>query len=162
MAHRSMRRQVMESKFDSELREKAGKVYKAIGMELPPERAHEQKMVSRSHGGFELVSTFVPTPEAPKLNVVHGPLANKGMMRLPKDVVGFPIIGSATRARKMAHRTISQKSMDLDGDDAEELANTPYFYPRRARKSGSITKRRRERPQRRTSKSRPLEIEASA
>lgn len=165
MAYKAMRRAVMEPKHDAKLREQADKVYKAIGLPLPEERTKEQKMTPRFHGGLELVSTFVPTPKGPVLNVVHGPLAQMDeLLRLPKQVVGFPIVGAGARARMKAEMPVPQKRMDMSmDDDDEQPANTPYFYPRRSRKSGSIRKKRNDnkRP-RRMGRKKGMEVEASS
>lgn len=143
MAYKAMRRAVLETKHDADLREQASKVYKAIGLQMPEERPESAKMPSRTHGGSELVSTFTPTPKGPKLNVVHGPNAvDESAMRLPKQVVGLPIVGAGARARMRAERPVPQKAkqMDVDAGDFEKAEETPYFYPRRARKSGGIRK----------------------
>lgn len=142
MAYKAMRRAVMQPKHDAELRETAAKVYGAIGLELPEERKSEDFMKPRMHGGSELVSTFMPTPKAPTLNVVHGPNAvDDSMMRLPREVVGLPIVGAGARARMKAEMPVPQKrKMEVDGE-FEEVDTIPYFYPRRARKSGGILKR---------------------
>lgn len=149
MAYKAMRRAVMEPKHDEQLREQAAKVYKAIGLPLPGERKEEEKMKPRKHGGFELVSTFTATPELPKLNVVHGPLAKKNeKLELPRDVVGFPIVGAGAKARMRAEVPVPQKRSEMELDEEyEEVVNTPYFYPRRSRKSGSIQKKRRNKKQ---------------
>lgn len=144
MAYKAMRRAVMEPKHDAQLREKAGKVYKAIGIPLPEERTAEERMQPRMHGGGELVSTFMLTPKGPNLNVVHGPNAvDDAMMRLPKDVIGFPIVGAGARARMRAEHPVPQKkrmAMEVEGEEFEGVDAKPYFYPRRARKSGGIKK----------------------
>ncbi len=41
----------MEPAHDEKLRAQAAKVYSAIGLELPSERAVEEAMAERSHGG---------------------------------------------------------------------------------------------------------------
>lgn len=150
MAYKAMRRAVMEPIFDAKLREQAGKVYKAIGIDLPEERSEEHKMRPRSHGGSELVSTFVPTPDAPELNVVHGPLAYKNdMMALTKEVIGFPMPGASARARMRAERPSERRrAMDMDDEEYDEITERPYFYPRRDRQGVGIKKKRRERKQR--------------
>lgn len=144
MAYKAMRRAVMEPKHDAKLREKAEKIYSAIGIPMPGERSEEQQMKPRMHGGSELVSTFMPTPKGPKLNVVHGPNAvDDSLMRLPKQIIGFPIVGAGARARMRAEMPVKQKvvkAMEVDGDDFEGVDAKPYFYPRRARKSGGIKK----------------------
>ena len=150
MAYKAMRRSVMEPHLDAKLREQAKKVYDAIGLEMPEERSESEKMPARNHGGGELVSTFVPTPKGPKLNVVHGPRARQNEdMFLPEEIIGFPIVGAGARARRLSGKAVSQKprKMDVDdGNDIENMNETPYFYPRRDRKSGSIRKRRGGRP----------------
>ncbi|KAI0561326.1 hypothetical protein FGB62_87g049 [Gracilaria domingensis] len=150
-----MRRAVMEPIHDAKLREQAEKVYKAIGLPLPEERTEEQKMRPRSHGGFELISTFVPTPEAPKLNAVHGPLANQDShMTLKKDVIGFPMPGAGMEARMRAETQVGRKNaMQVEDDEYEQVADRPYFYPRRERRGGGIKKKRLERKVRNKSKS---------
>lgn len=141
MANKAMRRAVMEPKLDAQLREQASKVYKAIGLEMPPERPEEAKFRQRSHGGSEVVPTFTPTPEGPKLNAVHGPLAKRQGMVMEADVVGFPVVGAGQRARSIRARD-STSRMDIQ-DDEYTQANTPYFYPRREKKRGGVRKRRR-------------------
>lgn len=144
MAYKAMRRAVMEPKHDAQLREKAAKVYEAIGLPLPEERTAEERMKPRMHGGSELVSTFVLTAKGPKLNVVHGPnAADDPLMRIPKGIIGFPLVGAGARAKMRAELPVPQKrvrAMDVDGDEFEQVEATPYFYPRRARKSGGIKK----------------------
>lgn len=140
MAYKAMRRAVMEPHHDAKLREQAGKVYDAIGLPMPEERSESAKFKPRFHGGSELVSTFAPTPKGPKLNAVHGPLARDAGMQIPEQVVGFPIVGAAERARKSSGR---RASMDVD-EEEDMQANTPYFYPRRSKKSGPIQKKRRD------------------
>lgn len=141
MAYKAMRRAVMEPKHDAELRETAGKVYRAIGLELPEERK-ENTMQPRAHGGSELVSTFVPTPKGPKLNVVHGPNAvDNSMMQLPREVIGLPIVGAGAWARTRAEMPASP-DVDMDIDkEFEEVDTKPYFYPRRVKKRGGICKK---------------------
>ncbi|PXF40164.1 hypothetical protein BWQ96_10132 [Gracilariopsis chorda] len=158
MAYKAMRRSVMEPIHDAKLREQAEKVYKAIGMDLPGERSKEQKMPPRSHGGFELVSTFVPTPDAPKLNVVHGPLAYKDdKMTLKKEVVGFPIPCAGAEARMRAEIPAARRrTMDVDDEEYEDVTERPYFYPRRERQGVGIRKKRRERKQRVKKRSKPM------
>ncbi|CAN8066391.1 unnamed protein product [Agarophyton chilense] len=152
-AYKAMRRAVMEPIHDAKLRDQAEQVYDAIGLSLPEQRTEEQKMRSRSHGGFELVSTFVPTPEAPKVNVVHGPLANTdARMRLKKNVVGFPIPGAAADARRRSKAPVATTSAMQVDEEYEQVADRPYFYPRRERRGGGIKKRRRERKARNKSK----------
>lgn len=146
MAYKAMRRSVLETKHDAELREQAAKVYKAVGLPMPTERAESARMPARSHGGSELVSTFTPTPKGPKLNVVHGPNAvDDAAMYIPREVVGFPIVGAGARARMRAEMPVRQKvkEMDVDAGEFEKIEERPYFYPRRARKSGGIRKGRR-------------------
>lgn len=148
MAYKAMRRSVMEPHLDAKLREQAKKVYEAIGINMPEERSESEKMPARCHGGGELISTFVPTPKGPKLNVVHGPRARQNEdMFLPEEIIGFPIVGAGARARRLSGKAVPQKprKMDVD-DDTEDLDETPYFYPRRNRKSGSIRKKRGGRP----------------
>lgn len=142
MAYKAMRRAVMQPKHDAELRETATKVYRAIGLDLPDERKSADYMKPRMHGGSELVSTFMPTPKGPKLNVVHGPNAvDESMMRLPREVVGLPIVGAGAWARMRAETPVPQKNkMDVDRE-FDEVDTRPYFYPRRARKSGGILKK---------------------
>lgn len=134
-----MRRKVLQPQLDAALREQAAKVYSAIGLEMPPERKPEDRMRSRSHGGFEIISTFFPTAKGPKLNVIHGPLVDKEGMHIPKDVIGLPIVGAALRARAAMERPVRQKRMEVD----DEEYNRPSFYPRRDRKSGCIRKKRK-------------------
>lgn len=144
MAHRAMRRAVMEPKLDQKLRERASKVYKAIGLEMPPERPEEAKFRPRSYGGSEVVSTFTPTPDSLKLNSVHGPLANRRSTSIEVDVIGLPIAGAGKKARANSGRKGGFSSrMDVD-DEEYTQANTPYFYPRRRKEKGGIRKRRRE------------------
>lgn len=144
MAHRAMRRAVMEPKLDEKLREQASKVYKAIGLEMPPERPEEAKFRPRSYGGSEVVSTFTPTPESIKLNSVHGPLANRQTMAVEVDIIGPPVSGAGKRARINSGRKHGFSSrMDID-DEEYTQANTPYFYPRRRKDKGGVRKRRRE------------------
>lgn len=142
MAYKAMRRSIMETKHDAELRETASKVYKAIGLELPEERTEAERMQPRMHGGCELVSTFVPTPKGPTLNVVHGPnAADDDLLRLPKQVVGLPIVGAAAGARMRAELPSAHgRKMEVD-EDFSNVDTRPYFYPRRARQSGRIRKK---------------------
>lgn len=143
MAYKAMRRSVMEPKLDAKLRAQASKVYSAIGLRLPEERTESQRMAPRFHGGSELVSTFTPTPKGPKLNVVHGPKAlDNDKLRLQAEVIGFPIVGAGARARMRAETPVRPKrsAMEIEDEEYDAVADTPYFYPRRARKSGAIRK----------------------
>lgn len=168
MAYKAMRRSVMEPRQDAQLREQAAKVYKAIGLPLPEERTSEERMKPRTHGGGELVSTFIPTAKGPKLNVVHGPNAvDDSMMKLTKDVIGFPIVGAGARARMRAEMPVPQKkvkAMDVDGEEFEDVDAKPYFYPRRARKSGGIKKgsKRREKSLKAAKKPKKMVVEAAS
>lgn len=141
MAYKAMRRSVLEEKHDAELREQAARVYKAVGLELPPERSPAARMQPRMHGGTELVSTFVPTPKGPVLNVVHGPTAvDKTKMSIPKEVIGLPIVGAGARARVRSGS--GKRAMDVEGEFEE--AERPFLYPRREKKrGGGIRKKRR-------------------
>lgn len=142
MANRAMRRSVLEPKLDAKIREQAAKVYKAIGLPMPPERKEEHKFKPRMYGGSEVVSTFTPTPELPVLNTVHGPLANKKGLTLEGEVVSFPYVGAGERARTLSAASARRgQKMEVD-DDEYEQANTPYFYPRRDRKKSGIRKKR--------------------
>lgn len=144
MAHRAMRRAVMEPKLDRKLRERASKVYKAIGLELPPERPEEAKFRTRSYGGSEVVTTFTPTPESLKLNSVHGPLADRQSTTVEADMIGLPVAGAGKQARVNSGRKGGFSSrMDID-DEEYTQANTPYFYPRRRKEKGGVRKRRRQ------------------
>lgn len=143
MAHRSMRRAVLASSFEKRLRTQASKVYKAIGMEMPAEQTESDWPAPRTYSGCELVSTFTPSPKPPRLNTVHGPLVHKSNLRLERQVVGFPIVGAAERARLQAGLpSARRKCMEIE-DDEYVQANTPYFYPRLYKKKGGIQKRRR-------------------
>lgn len=152
LAHRAMRRAVMQPKFDAQLRKQATKVYSAIGLPMPTDQsANAAPMRARSHGGSELVSTFTPTPKAPTLNAVHGPLANRRGMQVEGEVVGFPIVGAGQRARTMSvpsKTRASSQRMDVDGhdvaDDEYDRANAPYFYNRKYKFERNIRKRRRQ------------------
>lgn len=150
MAYKAMRRSVMQPKFDAQLREQAGKVYKAIGLPMPEERKESEQMAPRTHGGSEIVTTFTPTPEGPVLNVVHGPNAQSSRLRLKPDVIGFPLDQAGAQARMRAelpHSTL----MQLD-DEYELYQNRPYFYNRRqGKKSRGISKKER-RDKRKTKK----------
>lgn len=141
MAYKAMRRKVMQEKHDKQLRETAAKVYKVIGLELPPEEQVEQ-MEPRMHGGCELVTTFTPTPKGPKLNVVHGPNAvDNDMMYLPREVVGAPLLGAGFRA-KVAAELGEEAGMEVDAE-FDGVEARPYFYPRREKKKGGGIKKKR-------------------
>lgn len=139
MAYKAMRRQAMEKKTDAALRKTAAKVYSAVGLPLPPERTVEQRMPSRTHDGAVLVTTFVPTPEPVKLNVVHGPLAeDAAVQKIPVPVIGLPQVGAGADARMEAE-------MPAEGrEKVEKVAfeERPYFYPRRRKTRDAIRKRR--------------------
>lgn len=153
MAYKAMRRRVMEPGHDARLREQAAKVYGAIGLPLPEERTEAETMREHSHGGSVLVTTFLPTEKGPKLNVVHGPLANQDpLMAASAPVVGLPIVGAGLEARMRSDHPseptdedrermdvgalVSKSDLDKSGIDGK-----PYFYPRRAKK-GAIAKRK--------------------
>lgn len=146
MAHRAMRRRILQPKLDEKLREQAGKVYGAIGLPLPPPTESAQPY-TRSHNGSEIVSTFVPTPKGPELNKVHGPLANRSDVNEGAELVGFPIVGAGMRAKRMS--AVAQRveederviGMDTEGDGDLD-PNEPYFYPRHDLKK-FVKKRRR-------------------
>lgn len=154
MAYKAMRRQVMEPGNDARLRAQAAKVYNAIGRSLPDERAPENEMPSRSHGGSVVVTTFHPTEPGPKLNVVHGPLANNDpLLANATPVVGLPIVGAGLEARMRSdHPEESHpggeetEAMDVGGakrdTDAAGPEEKPYFYPRRSKRGAAIVKKR--------------------
>lgn len=144
MAYKAMRRAIMQPKLDAELCEQAGRVYKAIGLPMPDSNSDEFR--TRRHGGSEIVTTFVPTPKGPALNAVHGPLANKRATSVERPSVGFPIAGSAKRARALASGS-GRKDKEMDADrlhDGSSAPGVPYFYPRRDWKRRAIHKQRRE------------------
>lgn len=166
MAYRTMRRATLQPRLDAQQREQASKVYEAIGLPMPPAPEDQQdqdaiqpELLTRSHNGSEIVTTFVPTPKLPTLNAVHGPLANKSGMQVDIPVVGFPIVGAGTMARSMSgesdnrkgRRQGSRKSSIQEMEDErkkkrEEVdvasERIPYFYPRRDWKASAIKKRR--------------------
>lgn len=154
MAYKAMRRHVLEPDHDEKLRAQAAKVYSAIGLPLPDERASGQGMAARNHGGAELVTTFHPTEEGPKLNIVHGPLAQASeKLRAPVPVVGLPIVGAGLEARMRSDHP-QEEEEEVDGMDGSSevrevtkgvMEERPYFYPKRARKGGSgVSKQRRQ------------------
>lgn len=130
MAYKAMRRQVMQKKHDEALRKLASTNYVKADLPLPPERTTEEAMPSRTHNGCVLVSTFVPTPAGPKLNIVHGPLAEK------KDEPDAPMLQLAPPTRH------ERKRMD---EESEPIAYSkqPYFYPRRRKGRDAIQKTRK-------------------
>lgn len=164
MAYKAMRRQVMEQDNDARLRTQAAKVYGAIGRPLPEERAPENAMPSRSHGGSVVVTTFHPTEPGPKLNVVHGPLANKDpLLANETPVVGLPIVGAGLEARMRSDHPADNDSLGETGagNDAMQsvAANAvpeekPYFYPKRS-KRGTAGIKKRSRRQSRHPKNKP-------
>ena len=129
MAYKAMRRQVMQKKHDEALRKLAATNYAKADLPLPPERNPENAMKPRMHNGCLLVSTFVPTPEGPKLNVVHGPLAKKN------DEPDAPMLQLAPP------RTAERAPME---EEHEPIAYSqqPYFYSRRQK---GISKKKRNR-----------------
>ncbi len=120
MAYKAMRRQVMQKKHDEALRKLAAKNYAKADLPLPPERAAEDAMPSRTHNGCVLVSTFVPTPKGPKLNIVHGPLAEKD------DEPDAPMLQLAPPGRQ-EHTRMDEEHEPIC------YSKQPYFYPRRRR-----------------------------
>lgn len=139
MAYKAMRRQALEKKTDEALRKTASKVYGAVGLPMPAERTEAQRMPSRTHNGCVLVTTFVPTPEPVKLNVVHGPLAaDAALQKIPVPVIGLPQVGAGSDARMQAE-------MPKEGREKVErvkFEERPYFYPRRRKTKDAIRKRR--------------------
>jgi hypothetical protein len=153
MAYKAMRRRVMEPEHDARLREQSAKVYQAIGLPLPEERAEVDVMRERSHGGSVLVTTFHPTEKGPKLNVVHGPLANRDPLLLAAaPVVGLPIVGAGLEARMRSDLPADPAEDDAEVMDDGALASPadgygymgkPFFYPRRAKKNSSGVAKRK-------------------
>lgn len=139
----------MEPDHDERLRKQASKVYTAIGLPMPADREPEDSMAARHHGGAELVTTFHPTEEGPKLNVVHGPLATQdALLAAPVPVIGLSIVGAGLEARMRSDHPEPVEAMEI-GDttnkaDREGSFEKPYFYPKRAKKRGSgIVKQKR-------------------
>lgn len=154
MAYRAMRRRVLEPAHDARLRTQAGKVYGAIGLALPGERAAADGMRERSHGGSVLVTTFHPTEAGPALNVVHGPLAARdALLDAAAPVVGLPQAGAGLEARMRAEHPEEGGAEEMEvargagaaggaaGGEADAAEERPYFYPRRAKK-GAVAKRK--------------------
>lgn len=134
MAYKAMRRQVMERNMDEKLRQQAARTYAAIGLPLPPERTESQRMPNRTHNGSILVSTFVPTPKGPKLNLVHGPLAesDEATKVAPREIALAPVV-TVERVEKM------------DSEEPVAFTERPYYYGSRRLRTGlTIKKRRRE------------------
>lgn len=150
----------MEPMHDARLRMQADKVYSAIGMQLPGERKEEDAMRERSHGGAALLTNFHPTESGPKLNVVHGPLAQSDpLLSMQKPVVGLPVVGAGLKARLMSDNPETMypdadiPEMDTIDDSIYGISNLkrseqtreveeeqPYFYPRRTKRYGGVRK----------------------
>jgi hypothetical protein len=152
MAYKAMRRRVLEPANDTRLRVQAGKVYSAVGLPLPPERTPKDAMPERAHGGGIIMTTFFPTEPGPKLNCVHGPLANQDpLLQAHAPVIGLPIVGAGMSARLRSETPVHAErpsAHGMDVCDAGSLAThrvtgrslgeeRPYFYPRRAKRSSS-------------------------
>jgi hypothetical protein len=154
MAYKAMRRRVMEPANDKLLRRQAERVYSAVGLTMPEERSNKDVMKERTHGGLTIVTNFHPTESGPKLNVVHGPLAQVDpLLQLAAPVIGLPMVGAGLTAHlKSDHPKVpsavekgaimevagpAYSSSALAGDS---IFDKPYFYPRRT-KNGGVTKR---------------------
>lgn len=139
MAYKAMRRQVLEPDRDEKLRAQAATIYSVIGLPLPDERSEGEGMRARSHGGAELVTTFHPTEEGPKLNVVHGPLAGADdKLRAPLPVIGLPTIGAGLEAKMRSDHVQEDEGEGMEVvEKAGKVEEKPYFYPKRAKKRGS-------------------------
>jgi hypothetical protein len=157
MAYKAMRRRVMEPANDTRLWTQAGKVYSAVGLPLPPERTPEDAMPERAHGGGVIMTSFFPTEPGPKLNCVHGPLANQDpLLQVNAPVIGLPIVGAGMSARLRSETPVhSERSSThvMDVGDSSSLTQgvtgkslaeeRPYFYPRRTRHSSSGVPKKR-------------------
>lgn len=132
----------MEPMLDTKARAQAEKVYRAIGMRMPEERRDEDGMRERRHGGGAVVTTFHPTELGPKLNVVHGPLAQSDpLLFMESPVVGLPVVGAGLKARMMSDHpdksevdlaTMDEQILET-AQDRSTFEESPYFYPRRTK-----------------------------
>lgn len=148
MAYRTMRRAALQSRLDEQQRTQAARIYSAIGLPMPDNDSTKSEPITRSHNGSEIISTFLPTPKGPKLNTVHGPLANKEGLMMDAPVVGFPVVGAGQRARRAAGQA---ERMQVDEErnkhkqkDDVRVDERPYFYPRRTYRDSAIRKQRKQ------------------
>lgn len=148
MAYRTMRRAALKSRLDEQQRKQASKVYDAIGLSMPPSTRDssddiQPELLTRSHNGSDIVSTFVPTPKGPSLNAVHGPLAQRRGMVVEAPLVGFPIVGAGVRA-KHSMDVDSRKRREEQGneDDDDEEEEVPNFYHRKDYKRSALKRKK--------------------
>ncbi|KAJ8902105.1 hypothetical protein NDN08_006513 [Rhodosorus marinus] len=74
-AYRALKRDKMEGVYKKKLDDRVSSLHKKAGFEQAAVMEEDRPERIVRHGGVQLGTTFVPDHERPKLNVVHGPLA---------------------------------------------------------------------------------------
>ena len=76
-AYRSAARKVLEPVYTKRLSQVTRDLYRRAGLSAADLQPPNATAAGVCHGGQEVVTNFVPTPEPVKLNCVHGPLAQR-------------------------------------------------------------------------------------
>eukprot|EP00166_Cyanidium_caldarium_P004147 ctg_428.g300 len=132
-AYRSAARKVLEPVYTKRLSEVTRDLYQRAGLSAADFQPTNATGSGVRHGGQEVITNFVPTPEPVKLNCVHGPLAQREQR-------------SPTEAEVSAASTLVESERPLPKADERMQLERYAQRPAHLRSGSNSLRRERYRP----------------